>query len=137
MTSAEPSPAALHRLRIGFKRLRYALDLHASACGMAYDVERRMAADLQDVLGEIHDRDLLIAWLGSARKPFGGEWPGLVRQLEAERARLMRRFRRLRREWISRTRPEPSVAPIEPPRFANLEAQRVGLRLVASPRNVA
>src|SRR6185436_9663347 len=115
---------ALHRLRIAFKRLRYALDLHAATCGMAYDVERRMAAEMQDVLGEIHDRDLALAWLAGTRKPWAGRWPGLTARLQAERTRLMRRFRRLRREWVTRTRPEPAVAPVEAPRFVNLEVQR-------------
>jgi hypothetical protein len=61
----------------------------------------------------------------------------LSRRLAAERARLMRRFRRMRTEWLRRTRPEPKVAPLEPPRFVNLEVQPVTLRLVTGPRVVA
>ena len=135
MRATDPDPAALHALRIGFKRLRYALDFHASACGLAYDVERRMAHEMQDVLGAIHDRDLLLAWLAAGRKPFAGPWPALTARLGVERMRLRRRFRRLRAEWTRRTRPEPHVAPLEPPRFVNLEVQRVGLRLVTGVRS--
>jgi CHAD domain-containing protein len=137
MTVADPSPRALHALRIAFKRLRYALDFHASACGLAYDVERRLARGMQDVLGEIHDRDLLLGWLAQGKGPFHGPWPVLTRRLTAERSRLLRRFRRLRSEWTRRTRPEPQVAPLEPPRFVNLEVQPVTLRLVTGPRVVA
>lgn len=137
MTTAAPTPRSLHALRISFKRLRYALDFHATACGLAYDVERRMARAMQEVLGEIHDRDLLLGWIAEAKGPFRGAWPALSGRLTAERARMLRRFRRLRREWMQRTRPEPQVAPLEPPRFVNLEAQPVTLRLVTGPRVVA
>lgn len=130
MRTANPDPAELHELRIRFKRLRYALDFHASACGLAYDVERRMAHEMQDVLGAIHDRDLLLTWVAAGRKPFAGRWPVLTARLGAERTRLLRRFRRLRAEWARRTRPEPRTAEVEAPRFVNLEVQRVGLRLV-------
>ncbi len=137
MNAISPSPRALHALRIDFKRLRYALDFHASACGLSYDVERRMAREMQDVLGEIHDRDLLLGWLAAGQGAFKGQWPALTARLTAERARMLRRFRRLRREWMQRTRPEPQVATLEPPRFVNLEPQPVTLRLITGPRVVA
>jgi len=137
MQASAPEADALHALRILFKRLRYALDFHAAACGLAYDVERRMARAMQDVLGEIHDRDLLFAWIADGRGAFTGPWPSLEGRLAGERARLMRRFLRLRGEWAERTRPEPTVAAIEPPRFVNLEVQPVTLRLVTGPKHVA
>jgi len=137
MTASEPDADALHMLRIQFKRLRYALDFHAAASGLAYDVERRMARALQDVLGELHDRDLLLGWLARGRGAFAGPWPRLEARLGAERARLMRRFLRLRRQWAERTRPEPALASLEPPRFAHLDVQPVTLRLVTGPKQVA
>jgi CHAD domain-containing protein len=137
MTAPAPDADALHALRIMFKRLRYALDFHAVACGLAYDVERRMAREMQEVLGDIHDRDLLLDWLREGRGAFKGTWPRLEARLAAERARLMRRFLRLRGDWAERTRPEPTVAPIETPRFVNLEVQPVALRLVTGPKHVA
>lgn len=137
MTAAAPSPEALHALRIDFKRLRYALDFHASACGLAYDAERRLARAMQDVLGDLHDRDLLRGRLEEGRGAWAGPWPALTARLTAERARLMRRFLRLRREWTARTRPDPTVAPLEAPRFVNLEVQPVTLRLVTGPKHVA
>lgn len=137
MSATSPAPEALHDLRIGFKRLRYALDLHAAACGLAYDVERKLARQMQDVLGEIHDRDLLLGWLAEGEGAFRGPWPVFGARLVAERARMFRRFLRLRREWLACTREEPAVAPLEAPRFVNLEAQPVTLRLVHGMKSVA
>jgi CHAD domain-containing protein len=137
MTEPAPTDVALHELRIAFKRLRYALDFHAEACGLAYDVERRLARQMQDVLGEIHDRDLLLEWLKDGKGAFRGPWPRLDSRLVAERARLFRRFLRLRREWTERTREEPAVAPLEEPRFVHLEPQPVTLRLVRGSKHVA
>jgi CHAD domain-containing protein len=137
MTAEAPEAEALHALRIEFKRLRYALDFHAAACGLAYDVERRLAREMQDVLGEVHDRDLLRGWLAGGEGMFRGPWPALEARLAAERARALRRFLRLRRAWLSLTREEPAVAPLEPPRFVNLEVQPVTLRLVRGAKRVA
>lgn len=135
MASPAPTPAALHDLRIAFKRLRYALDFHAAACGLAYDVERRMARELQDVLGSIHDHDLLLDWLAEGRGPFAGRWPALRLRLSRERQRLFRRFVKQRAAWLERT--QPAAAPLEEPRFVNLEPAPVALRLVSRPKHVA
>ncbi len=66
MTEREPAAADLHRLRIEVKRLRYVLDFHAETCGIAFDAERRLARQLQDCLGEIHDHDVLLGWFAEA-----------------------------------------------------------------------
>jgi CHAD domain-containing protein len=137
MTDATPSPEALHALRIDCKRLRYALEFHAAACGFSYDAERRLAREMQDVLGEIHDRDLLAQWLDEGKGAFRGSWPVLTARLAAERARLFRRFLRQRRAWRARTTPEPLMAPLEEPRWVHLEPQPVTLRLVTGGKSVA
>ena len=134
MTDPEPETDELHQLRIDVKRLRYVLDFHAATCGMAYEVERKLARAMQDCLGELHDHDLLLAWLERGKDFFAGPWPVLGHALVADRAKLFRRFLRLRRSWKARTRREPTVAPLEEPRFVNLEPAPVTLRLIAPTR---
>ena len=152
MAERLPSAYDLHRLRIGVKRLRYLLDFHSETCGIAYEEERRLARQLQDCLGEIHDHDLLLEWFAEAagkashehgpRAPvkqtlLAGPWPGLEPRLGFDRAKLFRRFLRLRRRWLARTEPAGAVVPLEEPRFVRLEATPVQLRLEASRRTVA
>jgi CHAD domain-containing protein len=49
----------LHDLRIAAKRLRYTLEVLGSALGPAATVVESEARALQDVLGEVHDCDVL------------------------------------------------------------------------------
>ena len=154
MVERTPDAADLHALRITIKRLRYVLDIHAETCGIAFDEERRLARLLQDCLGEIHDHDVLLEWLteaegteapthgGTAQAPvearlFAGAWHVLPERLVADRAKLLRRFLRLRREWLARTEPSGSVVPLVLPRFVNLEAESVQLRLGSPLKTVA
>jgi hypothetical protein len=61
-------PAALHPdcateqhdLRIAAKRLRYVLETTGFCFGGAADTARRRARDLQDVLGDLHDCDVMM-----------------------------------------------------------------------------
>ena len=145
MVERAPEADDLHALRIMVKRLRYALDFHAETCGIAFDEERRLTRLLQDNLGEIHDHDVLLEWFAgrhAAAAPveaalFAGAWHVLPERLAADRVRLVRRFLRLRRQWLARTEPAGSVVPLEAPRFVNLEAAPVQLRLAAPQRTVA
>jgi len=145
MTERTPEAADLHALRIRVKRLRYVLDFHAETCGIAFDEERRLTRLLQDCLGEIHDHDVLLAWLAGtpdASAPveaglFAGAWRVLPERLAADRARLLRRFLRLRRQWRARTEPAGKVVALEAPRFVNLEAEPVQLRLAPAQKTVA
>ena len=62
------TPAALHRdcateqhdLRIAAKRLRYVLEATEFCFGRPAQVARRRARDLQEVLGELHDCDVML-----------------------------------------------------------------------------
>jgi CHAD domain-containing protein len=137
MAATTPSADELHALRIAFKRTRYVLDLHAAVGGPAYDVERRLACELQDVLGALHDHDLLLGWLAEGQGAFAGPWPVLEQRLTAGRRRLLGRFRRLRKQWRERTRADAMVAPLAEPRFVHLEPRPMTLRLVAGGKNVA
>jgi len=49
-----------HDMRIAAKRLRYVLEATESSFGRAGPVARRRARDLQNVLGEIHDCDVML-----------------------------------------------------------------------------
>lgn len=137
MTEAEPTPDELHRLRIEYKRLRYVLDFHAETCGMAYEVERKLAREMQECLGELHDHDLLLFWLERGEDFFAGPWPALQPRLAVDRQKLFRRFLRLRKRWMERTKADATVATIEEPRFVSLEAAPVTLRLITTPKQVA
>jgi len=50
----------LHDMRIAAKRLRYVLELTGFVFGKPADTARRRARDLQDILGEIHDCDVML-----------------------------------------------------------------------------
>jgi hypothetical protein len=64
LTLAPPALAgnvkAQHDMRIAAKRLRYVLELTGFVFGKPADMARRRARDLQDILGEIHDCDVML-----------------------------------------------------------------------------
>jgi hypothetical protein len=49
-----------HDMRIAAKRLRYVLEVSGFCFGRPADTARRRARDLQDILGEIHDCDVML-----------------------------------------------------------------------------
>jgi hypothetical protein len=51
---------AQHDMRIAAKRLRYVLEVTDFVFGKPADTARRRARDLQDILGEIHDCDVML-----------------------------------------------------------------------------
>jgi hypothetical protein len=51
---------AQHDMRIAAKRLRYALEATSFCLGKPAETARRRARDLQDVLGELHDCDVML-----------------------------------------------------------------------------
>lgn len=72
------SPEALHEVRIGVKRLRYTLE------SLLPDLNKRVQKPLkrlQDLLGEIHDLDVVAAWLA----PLGPQALAGVAAARAER----------------------------------------------------
>ena len=60
MPRATTDEAALHDMRIAAKRLRYVLEATGFCFGAPADRARRAARDLQDVLGELHDCDVML-----------------------------------------------------------------------------
>ena len=51
---------AQHNMRIAAKRLRYVLEVTGFCFGKPADTARRRARDLQDILGEMHDCDVML-----------------------------------------------------------------------------
>ena len=51
---------AQHDMRIAAKRLRYVLEITGACFGPEAEAARRLAKELQGVLGEIHDCDVML-----------------------------------------------------------------------------
>jgi CHAD domain len=60
----EGKTKAQHDMRIAAKRLRYVLEVTGFCFGKPADTARRRARDLQDILGEIHDCDVMLPRVG-------------------------------------------------------------------------
>ena len=76
-------PAALHRLRIRLRRLRYAAELAEKITGQATEAPA-LFRQLQDTLGLIRDNHVLSAWMG--RQSAAATARGQVDLAEAARA---------------------------------------------------
>jgi CHAD domain-containing protein len=61
--SLDSNHEVLHSLRKQAKRLRYQMELFADFYGESYDLFLTEVKNIQDVLGEIHDSDVLEDWL--------------------------------------------------------------------------
>lgn len=90
LTALGPSfdAAALHRVRIACRRMRYAAELRESL-GARASRAPRLLKQMQDRLGAIHDAQLLAAWLG--RQAENDTRAGRA-ELAAEGRRLQARF---------------------------------------------
>jgi len=92
----EPGAAqAQHDLRIAAKRLRYVLELTESCFGPEAAVARRLAKQLQGVLGDLHDCDVML--------PSAAEIPSLETLLRTRRELLFKQFTELWREQAEAT----------------------------------
>jgi CHAD domain-containing protein len=98
-------PEALHDMRIAAKRLRYLLEVMEPALGPEAGKAAGRARDLQDVIGDIHDCDVMLprvharmAALDAEAGPRDPAYRGLAvfaADLRTRRARLFDDFRAL------------------------------------------
>lgn len=90
-TAMPPShpPPAVHRLRIACRRARYLCEFFAPILGKETAALALKLKTMQDVLGDIHDLDVLTAEL---EREHIAVPPALVKSLVKRRARLLRQF---------------------------------------------
>jgi CHAD domain-containing protein len=93
----EATPESLHRVRIGNKRLRYAIEPFSRMLGKEVRRLYRSASRFHDVLGDLHDADSMAVMLetamAGASKPERPAWEGLsVKVIRARRVALRKAF---------------------------------------------
>lgn len=87
----EPSTSiAQHDARIAAKRLRYVLEIVETCFGQEADAARRVARELQGVLGDLHDCDVMLLQAEGIES--------LEALLRSRRELLFERFRELWRD---------------------------------------
>jgi CHAD domain-containing protein len=92
-------PDRLHEVRIAVKKLRYALEIARDLSGSRATARIRTLKRVQDLLGRMHDLEMLIARTraiqgraGAANLRLSGDLDRLVRRLENECRRLHVRY---------------------------------------------
>jgi CHAD domain-containing protein len=91
----ENASSAMHDMRIAAKRLRYLLELVGFCFGDVGEEARVRARELQDVLGEIHDCDVMAARIAASRASEPEGFDALAERFAARRASEFARFREL------------------------------------------
>lgn len=101
-------PDRLHEARIAVKKLRYALELARDVSGARATARLRRLKAAQDLLGRMHDLEVLIARVravqGSAQAPslnLSGELDRLVRRLETECRQLHGQYMAMRKSLLT------------------------------------
>jgi CHAD domain-containing protein len=117
-------PDRLHTVRIAVKKLRYAVELSAEAAGQAADSDLRLLKRAQELLGRMHDIQILIeqvrqtqAALAPPSVAIWRELDVLASSLEDDCRRLHARYMRLRDTLVlvAERRGEPSQTASSPP----------------------
>lgn len=92
-------PETLHQMRIAVKRLRYALELSGLANGDDYQACLERLTEMQQVLGDLHDADMVLLCLAGSlpHAPVAaiGGLADIMRTTKQKRQDLVRRFSRL------------------------------------------
>jgi CHAD domain-containing protein len=84
--------SAMHDMRIAAKRLRYLLELVGFCFGEVGEEARARARALQDVLGEIHDCDVMLERIETSRSAEPEGFDVLAGRFRARRADEFARF---------------------------------------------
>jgi CHAD domain-containing protein len=91
----EHAVTAMHDMRIAAKRLRYVLELVGFLLGEVGPEAQRRARELQEVLGEIHDCDVMLERIASSRERDPAGFDALAARFRDERAQQFAAFRSL------------------------------------------
>jgi CHAD domain-containing protein len=91
----EHAVTAMHDMRIAAKRLRYVLELVGFAIGEVGPEAQQRAKELQEVLGEIHDCDVMLERIASSRERDPAGFDALAARFRDERAKQFAAFRAL------------------------------------------
>jgi CHAD domain-containing protein len=101
-------PDRLHEVRIAVKKLRYAMELSRELSGSRGEARIRTLKEAQDLLGRVHDREVLIARVrgmqGSSKAPnlrVSADLDRLVRRLETECRQIHGQYMALRRKLLA------------------------------------
>lgn len=96
----EQAMTAMHDMRIAAKRLRYLLELVGFCLGDVGAEAQQRARELQDVLGEIHDSDVMLGRVARDYKREPEGFAALTARFRAERAEQLARFHSLWEEIV-------------------------------------
>jgi CHAD domain-containing protein len=91
----EDAVTAMHDMRIAAKRLRYLLEMVGVCFGEVGEEARGRAKALQEVLGDIHDCDVMLARIEHSRAAAPDGFDALATRFREDRARAFARFEAL------------------------------------------
>jgi CHAD domain-containing protein len=94
----ERSVTVMHDMRIAAKRLRYLLELVGFCFGEVGEEARARAKELQEVLGDVHDCDVLLERIASSREHEPVGFDDLAARTRARRRTVFAAFVALWRE---------------------------------------
>jgi CHAD domain-containing protein len=117
----ERAASAMHDMRIAAKRLRYLLEMVGFCFGEVGGEAQARARELQDVLGEIHDCDVMLERIAASREREPDGFDALAERFRARRAKQFARFTALwgaieesglRDRLLATTFSSPTQAPV-------------------------
>lgn len=88
----EHAVSAMHDMRIAAKRLRYLLEMVGFCFGDVGEEARLRSRELQDVLGEIHDCDVMLERIALSREAEPEGFDALAARFAARRESEFARF---------------------------------------------